>query len=73
MKPEKFLSISSEQAQAPQTNGPKSEEKEKLRRQKQGRRLQEINARRREEKVGFLYLIFRIYNPLSPKRVRVYI
>ncbi|CAH3195744.1 unnamed protein product, partial [Porites evermanni] len=39
------------QAQAPQTNGPKSEEKEKLRRQKQGRRLQEINARRREEKL----------------------
>ncbi|CAH3183605.1 unnamed protein product, partial [Porites evermanni] len=39
------------QVGAPQTNGPKSEEKEKLRRQKQGRRLQEINARRREEKL----------------------
>jgi len=39
------------QVQAPQNSGPKSEEKEKLRRQKQGRRLQEINARRREEKV----------------------
>jgi len=40
------------QAQTPQTSGPKDEEKEKLRRQKQGRRLQEINARRREEKLA---------------------
>ena len=39
------------QAQVSQSSGPKNEEKEKLRRQKQGRRLQEINARRREEKV----------------------
>ena len=37
--------------QAPQNSGTKNEEKEKMRRQKQGRRLQEINARRREEKV----------------------
>ncbi|XP_068688119.1 actin-related protein 5-like [Montipora foliosa] len=40
------------QVQAPQNSGPKNEEKEKLRRQKQGRRLQEINARRREEKLA---------------------
>ncbi|KAL9988638.1 hypothetical protein ACROYT_G003104 [Oculina patagonica] len=40
------------QVQAPQSSGPKNEEKEKLRRQKQGRRLQEINARRREEKLA---------------------
>jgi len=40
------------QVQAPQNGGMKNEEKEKLRRQKQGRRLQEINARRREEKLA---------------------
>lgn len=43
------------QVQAPQNSGSKSEEKEKLRRQKQGRRLQEINARRREEKVELFF------------------
>lgn len=47
-----------QQVQAPQNSGPKNEEKEKLRRQKQGRRLQEINARRREEKVWIFYLTF---------------
>ncbi|XP_067058147.1 actin-related protein 5-like [Acropora muricata] len=40
------------QVQAPQNSGTKNEEKEKMRRQKQGRRLQEINARRREEKLA---------------------
>lgn len=40
------------QVPTPQASGPKNEEKEKLRRQKQGRRLQEINARRREEKLA---------------------
>lgn len=46
-----------QQVQAPQNSGMKNEEKEKLRRQKQGRRLQEINARRREEKVWFLVFL----------------
>ncbi|XP_015765936.1 PREDICTED: actin-related protein 5-like [Acropora digitifera] len=40
------------QVQAPQNSSTKNEEKEKMRRQKQGRRLQEINARRREEKLA---------------------
>ena len=33
-------------------SGQKDDEKERERRQKQGRRLQEINAKRREEKVS---------------------
>ncbi|KXJ07690.1 Actin-related protein 5 [Exaiptasia diaphana] len=40
------------QPQVPQNGPAKNEEKEKIRRQKQGKRLQEINAKRREEKIA---------------------
>ncbi|XP_048586929.1 actin-related protein 5 [Nematostella vectensis] len=40
------------QPQVPEASGGKDGEKEKLRRQRQGKRLQEINARRREEKIA---------------------
>lgn len=46
-----FVCVFNGQVATTQNSGPKNDEKEKLRRQKQGRRLQEINARRREEKV----------------------
>ena len=56
MKDIQYFICELQQVQAPQNGGMKNEEKEKQRRQKQGRRLQEINARRREEKVWLFFL-----------------